>query len=187
MEKRSVASADHAVSSIEVVQILSFILDHEWFGVEISGIQEVLEYRKVTPVPRTPEFMLGVINLRGKVIPVVDLRVHFDMAVTQPTVDTCIVIINVDIDGEDTALGILADRVQEVIEINTADISPAPKIGNRVNSQYIYGMARCEEHFIILLRLSRIFSSDELQQVLDRVPESNSKNKGKKRPAGDYE
>ncbi|OOE89002.1 chemotaxis protein CheW [Salinivibrio sharmensis] len=187
MEKRSETSIDHVISSAEVVQILSFILDHEWFGVEISGIQEVLEYRKVTPVPRTPTFMLGVINLRGKVIPVVDLRVHFDIAVTQPTVETCIVIIHVDIDGEDTVLGILADRVQEVVEVNPADISPAPKIGNRVDSRYIYGMARCEEHFIILLRLSRIFSSDELQQVLDRTPESDPKHNDKKCPAGGNE
>lgn len=187
MENRSVTSADNAVESVDAIQILSFILANEWFGVEISGIQEVLEHRKVTPVPRTPEFMLGVINLRGKVVPVVDLRVHFSMAVTEPTVDTCIVIINVEIDGEETALGILADRVQEVIEIRTDDISPPPKIGNRVDSQYIYGMARCDEHFIILLRISRIFSSEELQQVLDRVPEPDAKAQGSKRLSGDDE
>lgn len=166
-----IPAAEDGIQSVDAIQVLSFILDNEWFGVEISGIQEVLEYRKVTSVPRTPDFMLGVINLRGKVIPVVDLRVHFDMSVPEPTVDSCIVIINVDIDGEDTALGILADRVQEVVEIRTEDISPPPRIGNRVDSQYIYGMAKCDEHFIILLRLSRIFSADELQQVIDRMPD----------------
>ena len=185
MDKRSVVSP--AMESVEAIQVLSFILDNERFGVEISGIQEVLEYRKVTPVPRTPEFMLGVINLRGKVIPVVDLRVHFSMLVAEPTVDTCIVIINVEIDGEETGLGILADRVQEVIEIRTTDISPPPKIGNRVDGQYIYGMARCDEHFIILLRLSRIFSSEELQQVLDRVPETDTKTQGGNVPVGEDE
>lgn len=161
-------------AKVDSIQVLSFVLDREWFGVEISSIQEVLEYQRVTPVPRTPEFMLGVINLRGKVIPVVDLREHFAMAVAETTVDTCIVIVHVDIDGEKTALGILADRVQEVVEIRTDDISAPPKIGNRVDSQYIYGMARLDEQFVILLRLSRIFSADEMQQVIGTVPEASS-------------
>lgn len=159
---------------LETLQILSFVLDGDWFGVEISGIQEVLEYRNVTQVPRTPEFMLGVINLRGKVIPVVDLRRHFGMKVQEPTVDTCIVIINVDIDGENTPLGVLADRVQEVVEILMADINPPPRIGNRIKGAFIYGLARHDDHFIILLRLSRVFSSDELSQVLDGTPDTDA-------------
>ena len=174
MTGNSVSDEQVRNASVDSIQILSFVLDGEWFGVEISGIQEVLEYQRVTPVPRTPDFMLGVINLRGKVIPVVDLRTHFAMNVSEPTVDTCIVIVHVDIDGEKTALGILTDRVQEVVEIRTEDISAPPKIGNRVDSQYIYGMARCDEHFIILLRLSRIFSADEIQQVIGTVPDSSS-------------
>lgn len=166
------ASGPDSVSSL---QVLSFVLDGEWFGVEISGIQEVLEYRTVTQVPRTPEFMLGVINLRGKVIPVVDLRQYFGMKMSEPTVDSCIVIIHVEIDGESTPLGILADRVQEVVEISTADINPPPRIGNRISSAFIYGMARLDEHFIILLRLSRVFAAEELQQVLDKTPDSTAR------------
>lgn len=156
------------------MQILSFVLDGDCFGVEISGIQEVLEYTSVTPVPRTPEFMLGVINLRGKVIPVVDLRRHFGMTVHEASVDTCIVIINVEIDGENTPLGVLADRVKEVVEISAADISPPPRIGNRINSAFIHGMARYENEFIILLNLSRVFSSEELQQVIERTPDGTA-------------
>ncbi|WP_288365354.1 chemotaxis protein CheW [uncultured Marinobacter sp.] len=166
-----------AAATAEHRQVLSFVLDDEWFGVEISGIQEVLEYRRITQVPRTPDFMLGVINLRGKVIPVVDLRQHFRMQVTEPTIDTCIVIVNVEVDGEDTPLGILTDRVQEVVELDGADISPAPRIGNRIDSQFIEGMARYDDHFIILLRLSEIFSSDELQSVIsgsERQPEAQT-------------
>lgn len=163
------ASNEATADRLETLKVLTFKLDEEGFGVEISGIQEVLEYRKATRVPRTPDFMLGVINLRGRVIPVVDLRQHFGLNISTPTVDTCIIIIHVMIEGENTPLGILADRVQDVVEIPAETISPAPRIGNRINSAYIYGMARIEEDFIILLRLSRIFASDELQKVMDQA------------------
>ncbi len=163
------ASNEATADSLETLKVLTFKLDEEGFGVEISGIQEVLEYRKATRVPRTPDFMLGVINLRGKVIPVVDLRQHFGLTISTPTVDTCIIIIHVIIEGENTPLGILADRVQDVVEIPAEAINSAPRIGNRINSAYIYGMARIEEDFIILLRLSRIFASDELQKVMDQA------------------
>lgn len=165
------ASYETSSESLEQLKILTFQLDDEAFGVEISGIQEVLEYRKATRVPRTPDFMLGVINLRGKVIPVVDLRRHFDLKAKEPTVDTCIIIIHVTIEGENTPLGILADRVQEVVEIPMEHISPPPKIGNKINAAYIYGMARIDEDFIILLRLSRVFSTDELQKVMEQSQE----------------
>ncbi|MFP4278533.1 MAG: chemotaxis protein CheW [Halochromatium sp.] len=163
------ASNAETADSLETLKVLTFKLDEEGFGVEISGIQEVLEYRKATRVPRTPDFMLGVINLRGKVIPVVDLRKHFELTVSAPTVETCIIIIHVMIEGENTPLGILADRVQEVVEIPAEAISPPPRIGNKINSAYIYGMARIEDDFIILLRLSRVFSSEELQKVMDQA------------------
>ncbi|HCS62903.1 MAG TPA: chemotaxis protein CheW [Cellvibrio sp.] len=169
MEKREMT--EHDTTSI---QVLSFMLDEEWFGVEISGIQEVLEFRHVTKVPRTPEFMLGVINLRGKVIPVVDLGKHFDMPPKEPTLDTCIIIVHVDIDGESTPLGIMADEVKEVVEIAINEISPPPRIGNRINSSFIYGMARHDDCFLVLLKLSRIFSAEELNKVaipLDDVPD----------------
>ncbi|WP_010321863.1 chemotaxis protein CheW [Marinobacterium stanieri] len=157
------------MDAIQSLQILSFVLDEEWFGVEISGIQEVLEYRNVTQVPRTPDFMLGVINLRGRVIPVVDLRRQFEMHLSAPTVDTCIVIIHVEVDGENTPLGILADRVHEVVEIDTADIKPPPRIGNRIKTAFISGIVRHDEHFIILLRLSKVFAPEELDLVKEQV------------------
>lgn len=154
-------------TSIERLQILSFVLDGDSFGTEISCIQEVLEYRKITAVPRTPEFMLGVINLRGQVVPVIDLRQFFQMKVTEPTVDSCIIIVKIPVDGEDTALGILADRVKEVVEINVEDINPPPRLGNRIDGRYIYGMVHYDEQFVILLRLARIFSSHQLQEVIE--------------------
>ncbi|MFM2477819.1 chemotaxis protein CheW [Celerinatantimonas sp. MCCC 1A17872] len=153
------------------LQILSFVLGQESFGTEISCIQEVLEYRKVTAVPRTPDYMLGVINLRGQVVPVVDLRQVFAMPVSKPTIDSCIIIVKIPIEGEETALGILADKVKEVVEFNANELKAPPRIGNKVDSQFISGMLQHEDEFIILLRLTRVFSSDQLHEVLDPVGE----------------
>lgn len=156
-----------AKARLEKLQILSFVLDNDFFGMEISNIQEVLEYHKVTAVPRTPDYMLGVINLRGQVVPVIDLRRYFDMATTEPTVDSCIIIVELEIEGEKTALGLLADRVKEVLELSTTDINPPPKLGNKVDSQFIYGVARHDDQFIILLKIHRIFSDTEMKDVAD--------------------
>ncbi|MFM2482516.1 chemotaxis protein CheW [Celerinatantimonas sp. YJH-8] len=153
----------------EKLQILSFVLDGDSFGTEISCIQEVLEYHKVTAVPRTPDYMLGVINLRGQVVPVVDLRHIFHMEVTEPTIDSCIIIVKIIIEGEETALGVLADRVKEVVEFNLDEVNPPPRIGNRVNSYFIQGMVQHDDEFIILLQLERVFSSEQLQDVLEPV------------------
>lgn len=152
--------------SAERLQILSFVLDGDSFGTEISCIQEVLEYRKVTSVPRTPEYMLGVINLRGQVVPVVDLRQIFAMKVTEPTVDSCIIIVKIPIEGEETALGILADRVKEVVEFNFDELSAPPRIGNRVDSHFIAGMLQHDEEFLIMLNLTRVFSANQLHNML---------------------
>ncbi|CAG9000372.1 MAG: Chemotaxis protein CheW [Candidatus Celerinatantimonas neptuna] len=158
---------NHKDELTERLQILSFVLDDESFGAQIGCIQEVLEYRKVTSVPRTPEFMLGVINLRGQVVPVVDLRQVFDMEVIEPTIDSCIIIVKIPIEGEETSLGILADRVKEVVELNTGEIKPPPRIGNRLDSHFIQGMVQHEDELIILLHLTKVFSSEQLQKVLD--------------------
>lgn len=147
------------------LQILSFELDGDWFGIAIATIQEVLEYRNVTKVPRTPDFMMGVINLRGKVIPVVDLRRQFSMQVSQPKIDTCIIIVHVEIDNEHTVLGVLADRVQEVVEIPLVDINPAPKMGNKIDNAFIEGIAKHEDDFIILLKTERVFSIEEFETI----------------------
>jgi len=163
------------------IQLLSFLLDNDVYGVDISLIQEVIEYRRVTTVPRTPAFMLGVINLRGKVVPVVDLRKHFDMHVSEITVNTCIVIVDVMVENELTSLGILADAVKEVIELSLEDVSAPPRIGSRIDTRYISGMGKYEDDFIIILNLSRIFSESEIESVFHTISdvendETNSNN-----------
>ncbi|MEQ8169665.1 MAG: chemotaxis protein CheW [Candidatus Eremiobacterota bacterium] len=152
-----------AVSGItETRQYLTFILDGELFALDISKVREVLDYTKITRVPQMPEFMLGVINLRGSVVPVIDMRTKFGMNKVERTVNTCIVIVEVTLDSDNVILGALVDSVQEVFELDPEQIEPPPKIGMRLKTEFIKGMGKKEEKFIIILDIDRIFSTEEL-------------------------
>jgi len=157
------------INSNESVQILTFTLDDEVYGADIVQIQEVLEYRKVTRVPRTPDFLLGVINLRGHVVPVIDLRKQFNMNQSEITVNTCIVIVDVMLDGEKIPLGLLADAVKEVIELPTKQLSPPPRIGTRIDTRYIRGIGKDHDDFIIILDLPQVIGQESLQDVYQAV------------------
>jgi purine-binding chemotaxis protein CheW len=146
-------------------QYLTFKLADEIFALDISKVREVLDFTSITRVPRTPEFMRGVINLRGSVVPVADLRLKFGMTRTEKTVNTCVIIVEVTVDNETTILGALADSVQEVLELGAENIEPAPKIGTRLNTEFIRGMGKQNETFIIILDIDKVFSSDELALV----------------------
>jgi len=152
-------------NNIDMNQYLTFKLDDEVFGLAIGKVREVLDFTTVTRVPRTPEYMRGVINLRGSVVPVVDLHMKFGLAQTEKTVNTCIIIVEIDIEGEVTILGALADSVQEVVELEPDQIEAAPKIGTKLNTEFIKGMGKREEQFVILLDIDKVFSHDELSQV----------------------
>jgi purine-binding chemotaxis protein CheW len=146
-------------------QYLTFELDGEIFALEIAKVREVLDFTAVTRVPQMPAFMRGVINLRGSVVPVVDMRLKFGMPQADRTVNTCIIIIEIELDGEMVALGALADSVKEVVELEETDIEPAPRIGTRFNTEFIRGMGKRDDGFLILLEINRIFSSEELIAV----------------------
>lgn len=150
---------------VESNQYLTFKLDDEVFGLEIGKVREVLDFTSVTRVPQTPEFMRGVINLRGSVVPVMDLRLKFGMAQTEDTVNTCIIITEIELDGETTVLGALADSVREVLELGPEQIEPAPKMGTKLNAEFIKGMGKQEEQFIILLNIDKVFSIEEIAEV----------------------
>jgi len=149
-------------ASRETTQYLTFKLGEETFALDIAQVREVLDFTTVTRVPRTPDFMRGVINLRGSVVPVVDLRLKFGMPMTESTVNTCIIITEVAVDSERTVLGALADSVQEVVDLVPEEVSPAPRIGTRINTEFIQGMGKRDDRFIILLDIDRVFSSSEL-------------------------
>jgi purine-binding chemotaxis protein CheW len=156
----------------ETSQLLTFKLDDEVFALNISKVREVLDYTAVTKVPQTPDYMLGVINLRGSVAPVVDMRLKFGMTRTETTVNTCIIIVEIDIDSETTVLGVLADSVQEVIDLDHDQIEPPPRIGTRLKAKFIKGMGKRENQFIIILDIDKVFSADELIMARDTADES---------------
>jgi len=149
----------------EINQYLTFKLDDEVFALGIDKVREVLDYTSVTKVPQVPKFMRGVINLRGSVVPVVDMRLKFGMARTDKTVNTCIIIVEINLEGETTVLGALADSVQEVLDLEPHQIEPAPRIGTKLRTDFIRGMGKRGEQFIILLDIDKIFSGEELAVV----------------------
>ena len=154
-----------ATEATPAVQYLTFMLGDETFALDIAKVREVLDFTTVTKVPRTPAFLRGVINLRGSVVPVADLRLKFGMTMTEKSVNTCVIIAEIQVDGETTLLGALADSVQEVIELGAGSLQPAPRIGTRLNTEFIKGMGKQNEQFIIVLDIDKVFSIDELSLV----------------------
>jgi len=143
-------------------QYLTFKLGDEVFGIDVAKVREVLDFTTITKVPRTPDFMSGVINLRGNVVPVVDLRLCFEMSKTEKTVNTCIVVVEVMLEGESTIIGALADSVEEVIDLEPDQIEPAPKIGVQIRTDFIQGMEKRDAQFIMILDIDRVFSAEQL-------------------------
>ncbi len=148
-------------------QFLTFSLDDEIFALDIGKVREVLDFTTVTKVPKTPDFMRGVINLRGSVVPVVDMRLKFGLTATEKCVNTCIVITEIEMNGDTTVVGALADSVQEVLDLEPEQIEPPPKIGTRLDTEFIRGMGKRDEQFVIILEIDRVFSSEELALAHD--------------------
>jgi len=151
--------------AMETTQYLTFILADEVFAVDVGRVREILEISNITKVPQTPDFMRGVINLRGSVVPVIDMRLKFGMTETVRTVNTCIIVVEVDMDGETIVLGTLADSVQEVIEMDGTQIEAAPHIGTHLNTDFIKGMGKHDNRFVMILDIDRIFSASELEAI----------------------
>ena len=146
----------------ETLQYLTFTLAEEVFALDVSKVREILEYDTVTKVPQVPDFMRGVINLRGSVVPVVDLRLKFGMAESVKTINTCIIVVEVQLDGGTTVLGALADSVQEVVDMEPDHIEPAPHIGTHLNAAFIKGMGKCDGKFVMILDIDKVFTGDIL-------------------------
>lgn len=147
-------------------QFLTFTLGKENYALDVSRVKEVLELTPITHVPKTPRFMKGVINLRGSVVPVIDLRLKFDMPETEPTVDTCIIVLEIHLGEDDVIiLGAIADSVQEVIELPPENIEPAPKIGTRLENEFIQGMGKHNDTFLIILNIDRVFTTEDIAAI----------------------
>lgn len=153
---------------------LSFNLGDEEFAAHVGKILNILEMTRITEVPKSPEYMKGVINLRGTVLPVVDTRIKFGMSPTEYTPNTCIVVMEVNIEGEQIHVGALVDSVEAVIEISDTQIQPPPGLGSKFKSEFIYGMAKVEDRFIMLLDMDKVFSSDEVVLVKEKAIEGET-------------
>lgn len=149
----------------ETRQYLTFKLANEVFATDVAKVREVLDFASITAIPRTPDFMRGVINLRGTVVPVVDLRLCFGMSKTERTRYTCLVVVEVLLDGESTVIGALADSVEEVIDLEPDQIEPPPRIGTRVRTDFIMGMGKRDTQFVMILDIDRVFSAEQLVAV----------------------
>lgn len=154
-------------------QYLTFRLARETFAVDVAKVREILDFVSITKVPQTPDFMRGVINLRGSVVPVVDMKLKFGMEPTEKTVNTCIIVLEVIIENETTIVGALADSVQEVVELDPSQIEPPPRIGMKLNIDFIEGMGKLNNEFVIILDADKIFSIDE-SIVLAEMKDSNA-------------
>lgn len=148
---------------IAPAQFITFTLGAETFAVNVSQVREVLELSLITRVPGAPDCMRGVVNVRGKAVPVADLRAKFGLAHAADTINSRILVMELEIDGDTVVVGGIADSVQEVVELDAAQVSPPPRIGLRWRSEVIEGMARRGEDFVIILDLGAVFSLDDLR------------------------
>jgi len=156
---------------------LSFKLGEEIFAANVSKVLNILEMTKITKVPKAPPYMKGVINLRGTVLPVIDTRIKFGLSATEMTANTCILVLEVEVEDDHLQVGGLVDSVQEVLEIEDHQILPPPNIGNRFRSEFITGMYKLnEEQFIMLLNMDKIFSVDDLTLLGEHAAMINTAN-----------
>jgi purine-binding chemotaxis protein CheW len=153
------------VSSAEVTQYMTFKLGNELFAINVAQVREVIEVPAITRVPNAPEYLRGVVNVRGKAIPVADLRQRFGLPAAIETHNTRIIVMELQIEGEDAVLGGLADSVHEVIELNPSAVNPPPRIAMRWRTEFIHGMGRRGDDFIIILDVNAVFASEELELI----------------------
>ncbi len=146
-------------------QYLTFTLNEEQYAVSVGKVREVLEYTRITKLPRTADFMKGIINLRGAGVPVIDLRLKFGMAETPVGKDTAIIVLDVDSRDGSVVVGVLADAVHEVVEIAADKVEPAPRFGTSLSAEFIQGVGKRDDSFIIILDIDRIFNSDEVTML----------------------
>ncbi len=155
-----------AVADItEVRQYLTFRLEEEVFAIDVIKVREVLDYIDITKVPQAPDFMRGIINVRGSVVPIVDMRLKFGMSRTEKTVNTCIIVMEIEVGDDVTTIGALADAVKEVVDLRPDEIEPAPRIGSKWKTEFIKGIGKRQDEFVIILAIDRIFSTNEIMAL----------------------
>ena len=163
--KNDIVTVEDTETTVEEHQFLTFALRKEMFAIGILSIKEILEYGQLTPVPMMPAFIRGVINLRGAVVPVVDLSARFGNNQSEVTKRSCIVIIEVTNEENKQDIGVVVDSVYEVLEIAASEIEPAPTFGAKIRADFISGMGKIDGSFVIILDVDKVLSADELSVV----------------------
>ncbi len=161
------AVAERTKSEVREGKYLTFTLSNEEYGIEILKVREIIGLMVVTSVPQTPDYMKGVINLRGKVIPVIDLRLKFSIPEHEHTQETCTIVVEVG----NALIGIIVDSVSEVSDIGSKEIEETPQLGQDVDTDFIMGMGKIKDKLIILLDIDKVLSTDELEMV-DEIAEN---------------
>ena len=151
---------------------LSFKLGDEEFAAHVGKVLNILEMTRITEVPKAPNYMKGVINLRGTVLPVIDTRIKFGMTPTEFTANTCIIVLDIQVDGESIQIGALVDSVQAVLEIEKGNIMPPPSIGSKYKSEFIIGVANINEKFIMILDMDAVFSTEDVTDLKIKTEET---------------
>jgi len=152
----------------EAKSYLTFKLGEEQFGVHVSQVLNILEMASITKVPKSPDYMKGVINLRGKVLPVIDARIKFGMEETEYTNNTCIIVMDLELEGNTINIGTIVDGVLSVVEISESEVEPPPSIGSKFKSEFIYGMAKVEEEFVMLVDMQKVITTDEMTEISNK-------------------
>ncbi len=142
-------------------KFLTFVLGNEEYGIEILRVREIIGIMEITPVPQTPDYVKGVINLRGKVIPVIDQRIKFSMPEVEQTQETCVIVVEV----KESLIGILVDSVSEVIDIGSEEIEATPQFGQEIDTQFIMGLGKTKGKLIILLDIEKVLSTEVIKMV----------------------
>lgn len=151
---------------VDQQQYLTFMLGAEIFAINILSIKEIIEYGNLTIVPKMPSFIRGVINLRGSVVPVIDLAARFDRPEAEISRRTCIVIIEVQHEEAQQVIGVLVDAVNEVLEIAADQIEPVPSFGTKIRTDFIEGMGKVDQKFVIILNVNQVLSVDEMAELV---------------------
>lgn len=148
-------------------KLLTFSLGSEGYGVSILKVKEIIGMMHITPVPRTPEFVKGVINLRGKIIPVMDLRAKFNMEEKEYNERTCIIVVEVNLNNVQRLLGVVVDMVSEVVSITSEEIEPPPQYGTKLDHNFILGIGKIKDRVVIIIDIDEIFLQDDVIKMFD--------------------
>ncbi|MBP7211356.1 purine-binding chemotaxis protein CheW [bacterium] len=150
-------------------KLLTFALGSEGYGISILKVIEIIGMLDITPVPKTPNFIKGVINLRGKIIPVMDLRLKFGMEEKEYNERTCIIVVEINLNGTQRLLGVVVDMVSEVVTLSSDQIEPPPEYGTQAENNFILGIGKIKDRVVIILDIDETFFSNEVLQMLDNV------------------